>query len=164
MAVAYSTRLCGAQNPNFRHASERSCIACGTSFHSYHKERKYCGQPCYQASVVVRGRARKDANHVAIVTVLEQCGAFVRDLSALGRGAPDLLVWAQNSWQLAEVKNPETWYGRRGLSRLQSEWADEWRGGPVFILRTSDDAVNLARGKWSLIESRGGGVLQGSQE
>lgn len=53
-------------------------------------------------------RARRvDANQIGIVHALEGAGCSVTDLSAVGRGVPDLLVLAPNELRpvLMEVKN-----------------------------------------------------------
>lgn len=49
---------------------------------------------------------RVDDNHAEIADVLEAAGALVVDLSALGKGKPDLLVGFRKAWCLLEIKNP----------------------------------------------------------
>jgi len=93
--------------------------------------------------------AKKDANHVPIVNAFEKLGCGVVDLSDVGRGVPDLLVWASGLWHLVDIKNPETGYGKRGLNPRQKKWAEEWRGGPVYLVYTVADVVLLANGKTS---------------
>lgn len=146
----------GEGNPNFRAAGARVCCGCGSAYSSYSKARKFCSHACYQKSGTMRGRAKKDANHNEIVAALEKCGATVRDLSHASNGVPDLLVWVREQWHLVEVKNPETGYGKRGLNERQKKWATDWRGGPVFILRTVDEAIAFARGKLDDIQTIGG--------
>lgn len=82
-------------------------------------------------------RARKvDANQKDIVRTLELCGATVCDLSAVGKGAPDLLVGYQNENFLMEVKNKN---GKNRLTPPQKKWHAEWRGA-VHIVRTPEEA------------------------
>ena len=41
-----------------------------------------------------------------------------------------------------EVKNPRNGYGRSGLNKNQLKWASEWKGKPVVVVRTPEEAVN----------------------
>jgi hypothetical protein len=67
-------------------------------------------------------------------------------------GIPDILVWHLEKWHLIEIKNPKTDYGKKGLSPRQQKWAEEWRGGPVFIIRTEDDANKFLIGEFADID------------
>ncbi len=89
--------------------------------------------------------AKKDANHKEIFGIIERFTA-VKDLSAIGFGVPDGLAWINESWQLFDVKNPNTGYGKRGLNARQKKWAEDWRGGPVYLLYTVEEAERFARG------------------
>ena len=81
---------------------------------------------------------RTDANQSAIIAVLRQVGATVVDLSAVGKGVPDLLVGHRGVTYLLEVKNLK---GRNRLTPDQDVFYAWWRGGPVHIVRTADDAL-----------------------
>lgn len=96
--------------------------------------------------------AKKDANHKEIVQILQLNGAEVYDLSAAGNGIPDLLVWVKTSWQLVEVKNLKTSYGKRGLNHHQKRWIGQWKGGPVYILTDIHEAARFARGNFEGIK------------
>lgn len=50
MAIAYSTRLLGANNPHHSDAGIKVCTHCGNGYHSYIKTRKFCSFGCYQES------------------------------------------------------------------------------------------------------------------
>lgn len=92
----------------------------------------------------VRSRSRRDANQKGLVTVLEQLGCSVVDMSAAGiPGWPDLAIGVAGSTHLLEVKNPESAYGRSGLNQNQSAFARDWRGGQVYVVTTVEDAVVL---------------------
>ena len=104
----------------------------------------------------MRRTGRKDANHQIIVEAIEIAGGCVIDLSAHGSGVPDLIVWTRKGIQLAEVKNPNNSYGRRGLAPRQKSWAEDWKGGPVFLLHTVEDAVALVCGEFSKLKACGG--------
>ena len=81
---------------------------------------------------------RTDANQSAIIAVLRQVGATVVDLSAVGKGVPDLLVGHRGVTYLLEVKNLK---GRNRLTPDQDVFYAWWRGAPVTIVRTADDAL-----------------------
>jgi hypothetical protein len=91
--------------------------------------------------------AKKDANHKEIFSVLKKL-IPIHDLSVAGFGVPDGIGWVDGGWHLFDVKNPNTGYGRRGLNKRQKEWADDWRGGPVYLLYNQEDAVNFAQGNF----------------
>jgi hypothetical protein len=61
----------------------------------------------------------------------------------VGAGAPDIIVGVNRRTYLVEIKNPSTGYGRKGLSARQAEWADLWRGGPVAVVTTLDEAMRV---------------------
>lgn len=112
----------------------------------------------------MRGRTRKDKNHQSIIDTIRRIGGEVLDISALGQGKPDLVVRTRQGIQLAEIKNPANAYGKKGLTPLQRKWAGEWRGGPVYVLRTDDDAINLVLGKFDLLESSVASAISAVQE
>ena len=148
-----------------------TCAQCGITFHAYssqHRTRRFCSYACHlasggakragEAAVMAKRKYgnKKDANHKEIVDAFEALGASVLDLSDMGCGVPDLIVWCMNGWQLVDVKNPKTGYGRRGLNPLQREWASKWKGGPVYMVSTIDDVVALINGKKESVKSFGG--------
>lgn len=85
----------------------------------------------------MRGR-RTDSNQSAIVTALRAVGATVVDLSAVGRGVPDLLVGFRGQTYLLEVKNK---LGRNRTTADQEVFYEWWRGTPAVIVYTTDDAL-----------------------
>jgi hypothetical protein len=142
----------------------KTCCQCGGRYHHYNKNNRYCSYSCHlksggalraglaAAGARVKYGAKKDANHIAIVQVMKQCGVPVYDLSGAGNGVPDCIAWVKNEWRLVEIKNPKTGYGRRGLNPIQQKWIDQWRGGPVFILKSVDDALAFTGGKFEAVE------------
>ena len=82
---------------------------------------------------------RTDANQSAIVAVLREVGATVVDLSAVGKGCPDLLVGFRGVTYLLEVKNVK---GKNKTTPDQDIFYAWWRGAPVAIVRTADDALS----------------------
>lgn len=88
-----------------------------------------------------RGRGRTDANQKSLVKFMRRLGAAVFDTSGVGNGFPDLVVCFRGSNLLIEIKNPKTYHGRAGLSDHQQKFANEWMGGPIYIVKTADDVV-----------------------
>jgi len=158
VSIAYKVALLGKQNPNFRNAGIKICKVCKKQYKSYDKRRKYCSMVCrdVEGNEALRHNARKDANHNEIVEILEKGGIIVKDTSKLMQGFPDLLVWHMDAWHLVEIKNPNTAYGKKGLSKSQQKFADDWRGGPVFIMRTKEDAEKFIIGEFAEIDQVGG--------
>ena len=89
---------------------------------------------------------RKDKNHNRIVNVLHRLGFSWMDMAELGDGRPDGLAGRDGVNFLCEIKNPETAYGRKGLSDRQKRFAERWRGGPVYVLSTPQDCTTLLNG------------------
>jgi len=136
------------------------CQGCGVSFRSSpSRGRKYCSYSCHikhggaqragQAAAMAKVKygVKKDANHNVVFDMIRTITA-VYDLSASGFGVPDGIAWCNAGWQLFDVKNPETRYGKRGLNDRQKRWASDWRGGPVYLIYTVEEAERFARGKF----------------
>ena len=153
-ALAFKVRSVGANNPNFKDAGKKVCEFCKKQFKKYSPGR-FCSKACAGAGLLVRGRAKKDANHGDVVAALEAGGAVVHDCSTLSAGFPDLLVWHRNQWQLVEIKNPATYYGRKGLTAAQTAFAMDWKGSPVLIVRTPADCDAFISGDYTVLESVG---------
>lgn len=78
---------------------------------------------------------RRDASEPAIIDALEACGWSVQQLHI--PDGPDLLCGAYGSFiGIAEVKS-----GRGTVRDGQGKWHRTWRGAPVRLLRTVDDAL-----------------------
>lgn len=90
--------------------------------------------------------AKVDANHSAIVKALRQAGCSVQSLAAVGRGCPDLLIYApaRREHILAEVKDGSKPPSARELTPDQCEWHCNWRG-PVQIVTSVDEALAMVR-------------------
>lgn len=90
-----------------------------------------------------RHARRVDNNQSEIVAELRQIGASVIDLSAVGGGVCDLIVGYRGQTYLIEVKNTATSYGKRGLNTKQQDVADNWRGAPIHVVRSVDEALRV---------------------
>ena len=76
----------------------------------------------------MRRAARVDANHASIVAALRQIGASVLDASAVGQGAPDLIVGYRGRNWLIECKDGAKPPSARQLTPAQIEFKASWRG------------------------------------
>lgn len=79
---------------------------------------------------------RVDEIQADIVDALREVGASVFLLHEVGRGCPDLLVGHRGQTYLLEVKS-----ARGRLGPRQREWAERWRGHPVCVVRSVDEAL-----------------------
>jgi hypothetical protein len=85
----------------------------------------------------MRRAAKTDRPHAAIVAALRQLGAEVLDLSAVGRGCPDLAVQFRGAITFLEVKD------RRGrLTAAQVAFQRRWR---VMVVRSVAEALTAVR-------------------
>jgi len=89
----------------------------------------------------MRRAAKRDVSEPEIVTVLTQCGFSVERLSQAG--VPDLIVGYRKRMWLVECKSSDKGYGK-DLNVNQKKFADRWRGTPIVILRSAQDAVDWA--------------------
>ena len=87
----------------------------------------------------MRRRARVDACHAEIVEALRRVGCGVLDMSQLGHGRPDLLVWSGTRYHLLELKA-----AKGSLTPDQTQWL-QWWNGPVSIVRSVDEALQLCK-------------------
>lgn len=90
---------------------------------------------------MVRRAAKVDVNHAEIVHALREAGCFVQDLSAVGKGCPDLLVSRAGVWYLIEVKRPKARGQAAGtLTDDQIVWIDR-ACADVHVVKSIDDAL-----------------------
>lgn len=92
-------------------------------------------------------RNRKDNNHNQIVNALEKIGVSVLDLSNNGGGAPDLCLGYRGVTKLLEIKNKEFSYGKKGLAKKQSKFAESWNGSKIGTATTVDEAIKFVMEK-----------------
>lgn len=88
----------------------------------------------------MRRAARRDENHQPIADVFRALGCSVFETDRVGDGFPDLVVGLLGASHLVEVKNPGTHYGRQGLNAGQSAFASAWRGSPIVVITSEDEA------------------------
>ena len=87
---------------------------------------------------MIRPRLKRDLSEAEIVEALRAAGASVIRMDT----PVDLLIGYRGATYIAEVKTPGTTYGRQ-LKPSQKQFAETWRGSPVIILRTVDDALQF---------------------
>lgn len=93
----------------------------------------------------MRRAAKVDGNQRAVVDALRAAGCTVVSMAALGDGAPDLLVGYQGNTVLLEVKDGAQRPSARKLTPLQEKWHAGWRGRPVLVVNSADEALAVIR-------------------
>ena len=94
----------------------------------------------------MRRAARVDANHTAVMTALGGMGCSVQSLANQGGGVPDLLVGYRGQTFLVEVKDGKKAPSRRKLTDDQGKWHAWWRGSPVYVVHSPDEALAVVCG------------------
>ena len=90
---------------------------------------------------MTRRAARRDANHKDVAATFRALGCSVFETDRVGEGFPDLVIGMAGANLLVELKNPETHYGRGGLSKSQTKFNDAWRGDKVIVITSPDEAA-----------------------
>lgn len=94
-----------------------------------------------------RYAAKKDANHNELRDAFEQLGCSVVEMHATGiPGWPDFAVGCIGVTHLVEAKS-DSRYGKAGFNDNQQAFNRDWRGEPVALVRSRDDAIALVQ-KW----------------
>lgn len=87
-------------------------------------------------------RARRtDANHAQIVAAFRKMGWSVLDLSAVGKGCPDLAIGKHGRTVLVEIKDGEKSPSKRRLTPAECEFFSAWRGDAVLVQDIEDAMV-----------------------
>lgn len=74
------------------------------------------------------------------MTALQTCGWSVERLSI--EDGPDLLIGRDGETHLVECKS-----GKKKLKPRQADWHARWRGAPVKVFRTIDDAMMFSKAR-----------------
>lgn len=92
----------------------------------------------------MRRAARIDENQPSLVAELRKIGATVWITSAVGQGAPDLVIgWCGRNW-LFEVKDPSKIPSKRKLTPDEANWHENWLG-QVDVIETAEQAIAIMR-------------------
>ncbi|CAB4166587.1 hypothetical protein UFOVP1019_47 [uncultured Caudovirales phage] len=81
-----------------------------------------------------------DNNQLDIVKAFRSMGATVLNLSAVGKGCPDLLIGYKNISVLVEVKSKT---GK--FTEPQLKFMEQWQGGAVNRIDSVDGAIRLIK-------------------
>ena len=87
----------------------------------------------------MRRACKVDITQAGIVKALREAGATVQDLSAVGRGVPDLLVGYNDVNYLVECKSP----GGK-LTPDQRVWHSKWNGR-AWIVYSATEALRIIK-------------------
>ena len=85
-----------------------------------------------------RWAAKRDESEPEIVETFLDAGCSV--IKHSGPGEADLVVGHRGRTRLVEVKS-----GNAQLKPMQAEWAQAWKGGPVWVCRTAAQARKLVK-------------------
>lgn len=91
----------------------------------------------------MRRAAKVDANHGEIVKALRDHGCMVTDLSGVGNGVPDILVWipAFRRWIVIEIKDGAKPPSERRLTPDQEKWHKKHTGCLVYVVTSAEEAI-----------------------
>lgn len=141
---------------NLSKHSTANCLFCKKEFEFYKSSPKqFCSYKCHldsggawragmaAAEETMKYGAKKDANHHEVVEAMQKAGAYVIDMSHVGKGFPDLIVGFESKTILMEIKNPKTAYGRKGLNKNQLKWKEQWTGGTYCVVDGPEAALRM---------------------
>jgi len=94
----------------------------------------------------MRRAAKIDKTQPEIVAALRSVGATVQSLASQGNGCPDLLVGFRGQNLLIECKNGWLPPSGQELTDDQVAWHMAWRGAPVWVIRSADEAIAALTG------------------
>jgi len=84
---------------------------------------------------------RVDLNHTEIVNKFRELGASVFDLSAVGRGCPDIMVGYNGQTVLVEIKSGE----KKKYTEAQLKFMADWKGSAVTRINDLEGAIRLIK-------------------
>ena len=93
---------------------------------------------------LMRYAKKRDANEKELTKFMRSMGADVLDCGNIGEGHPDKIVKYRKKTYYAEIKNPSTAYGKRGLSASQIKWMND-TGNFIHVLRTENDVKEMLK-------------------
>lgn len=89
--------------------------------------------------------ARVDANQREIVKVLNQLGASVVNLSAVGKGVPDLAVGFRGHTFFMEIKDGKKPLSQQRLTPFQIKFRETWNGGEIHTVNSVDSLLMVMK-------------------
>jgi hypothetical protein len=128
MADGYRSRMVGAENPNYRNASKRTCETCRVEFQSYSKTRRFCSMSCGAKSPANVARltamARLPRKHVVQFGPVQRRPRGPRPKN--GRASPAYSSW---SAMLSRTRSPSREVGYAYGVQV----AERWRSFDSFL-------------------------------
>lgn len=95
----------------------------------------------------MRRAPRLDGNHADVVNSLFSIGCKVQSLAGCADGVPDLLVGCPDGRLIViEVKDGSLPPSHRVLTVPQEKWHAWWKGWPVYVATSGDEAIKFAEG------------------
>lgn len=94
---------------------------------------------------------RTDANHAEFLKTLAKFQVPYRDLSAVGKGCPDILALIKGTWCLIEVKDGKKPPSARELTPDQEDFHKyvQAKGGKIFVLKDVKELYELLGARWA---------------
>ncbi len=89
----------------------------------------------------MRIKARKDANHVAVVKQLRKVGVSVLDIAVL-KNCCDIVCGFRGKNYLFEIKDPDKTPSQKKLTPGEETFHKTW-SGQVNVIETADEALRL---------------------
>jgi hypothetical protein len=89
----------------------------------------------------MRYAARVDANQEQIVSAMRAAGASVTIIKL----PVDLLIGYAGVTCIAEVKDPKSTYGKKGLNKNQRDFQAGWKGGPLALIDSVESGLRLLK-------------------
>ena len=92
----------------------------------------------------MRRASRVDANHKDIMAAFRSLGWSVLDLSAVGKGCPDIAVATSALNVLVEIKDGSKPPSARKLNDKQVEFHEKWRG-PIIVIESVEQVFEFVK-------------------
>ena len=93
-------------------------------------------------------RGCHDVNHAEVAQYYRDLGCSVADTSAAGFGVPDLAIGCAGVTTLVEIKDADG-----DISQSQKHFMQTWRGGPIAVVRSLDEAIDHVKRIRALLRS-----------
>ena len=88
-------------------------------------------------------KRRTDHNQASIVNALQRMGWHITDLSAVGKGCPDLLVTKAGKGYLCEIKSADR---KPRFTRVQAGYYLQ-QSMPIYVLTGLNDVILFEKGE-----------------
>lgn len=113
--------IVGTANPNYRHGGIRTCEACGKTYISRDKHRRYCGAMCSWPSAASEGMANQRRGYETELKCMDRLenDGYMAFRSARSRGPFDVFALAKGGILLVQVKRTKIPGRKRHASELE---------------------------------------------